>query len=53
MYCNDIFITEWLSVNKQSTQMGYGKLSNDQIRILEDIPASAVELQAKDKVSHT
>lgn len=32
--------------------MGYGKLNNDQIRILEDIPASAVELQAKDKVSH-
>lgn len=31
--------------------MGYGKLSNDQIRILEDIPASAVELQAKDKVN--
>lgn len=32
--------------------MGYGKLNNDQIRILEDIPASAVELQAKDKVSY-
>lgn len=31
--------------------MGYGKLSEDQLRILEDLPGSAVELQAKDKVS--
>ena len=31
--------------------MGYGKLSEDQIRILEDLPGSAVELQSKDKVS--
>lgn len=42
--------TEWMSVNKQSTQMGYGKLTEEQIRILEDVPGSAVELQVKDKV---
>lgn len=49
---NSFAFLEWLAVNKQSTQMGYGKLNDDQIRILEDLPASAVELQAKDKVKH-
>lgn len=31
--------------------MGYGKLNEEQLRILEDVPGSAVELQVKDKVS--
>lgn len=37
-------------MSKQSTQMGYGKLNEEQLRILEDVPGSAVELQVKDKV---
>lgn len=45
-----LLIPEWLAVNKQSTQSSFGKPQNDQNRILDDIPASAVELQAKDKV---
>lgn len=31
--------------------MGYGKLNEEQLRILEDVPGSAVELQVKDKVN--
>lgn len=50
MSLNNRFI-EWIAVSKHSTQMGYGKLSEDQLRILEDLPGSAVELQVKDKVS--
>lgn len=38
-------------MSKQSTQMGYGKLNEEQLRILEDVPGSAVELQVKDKVN--
>lgn len=47
--------TDWIAVSKQqhnSTQIsGYGKLNEEQLRILDDVPGSAVELQAKDKVS--
>lgn len=47
--------TDWIAVSKQqhnSTQIsGYGKLNEEQMRILDDVPGSAVELQAKDKVS--
>lgn len=30
--------------------MAYSNLTEDQIKILEDLPSSAVELQVKDKV---
>lgn len=43
---------DWIAVGKHSTQIsGYGKLNEEQMRILDDVPGSAVELQAKDKVS--
>lgn len=39
-------------MSKHSTQIsGYGKLNEEQLRILDDVPGSAVELQAKDKVN--
>lgn len=42
---------DWIAVSKHSTQIsGYGKLNEEQLRILDDVPGSAVELQAKDKV---
>lgn len=41
---------EWIAVSKHSTQPPYGKLNEEQLRILDDVPGSAVELQAKDKV---
>lgn len=44
--------TDWIAVGKHSTQIGgYGKLNEEQLRILDDVPSSAVELQAKDKAS--
>lgn len=41
-------------MSKHSTQLGgYTKLNEEQLRILDlDVPSSAVELQAKDKVNH-
>lgn len=39
-------------MSKHSTQLGgYAKLNEEQLRILDDVPGSAVELQAKDKAS--
>lgn len=38
-------------MTKHSTGGGYTKLNEEQLRILDDVPGSAVELQAKDKVS--
>lgn len=37
-------------MTKHSTQTAYGKMNEEQLRILDDVPGSAVELQAKDKV---
>lgn len=38
-------------MSKHTTQIsGYGKMNEEQMRILDDVPSSAVELQAKDKV---
>lgn len=47
-----ILKTEWIAVGKHSTSQigGYGKLNEEQLRIFDDVPGSAVELQAKDKV---
>lgn len=43
---------DWIAVSKHSTQLGgYAKLNEEQLRILDDVPSSAVELQAKDKAS--
>ncbi|KAJ6635807.1 Splicing factor, arginine/serine-rich 19, partial [Pseudolycoriella hygida] len=41
-------IKEWLNENKKSTS-SFSKMSDDQIRILDDLPSSAVDLQVKDK----
>lgn len=42
--------SEWLSENKK-TSSTFAKMTDDQIRILDDLPSSAVDLQVKDKVS--
>lgn len=43
---------DWIAVTKHSTQVsGYAKLNEEQLRMMsEEVPGSAVELQAKDKV---
>ncbi len=43
-------LTEWLSESKK-TGSAFSKMTDDQIRILDDLPSSAVDLQVKDKVS--
>lgn len=47
------FLTlEWLLVSQQKArQPSYGKLTEEQLKIMDDVPSSAVELQVKDKVS--
>ena len=43
---------DWIAVSKHSTQLGgYAKLNEEQLRMIDDVPSSAVELQAKDKAS--
>lgn len=37
-------------MSKHSTQLSNYKLNEEQVRLLDDVPSSAVELQAKDKV---
>lgn len=34
----------------RSSQPTYGKLTEEQLKIIDDVPSSAVELQVKDKV---
>lgn len=43
---------DWIAISKHSAHItGYGKLNEEQLRILDDVPGSAVELQNKDKVN--
>lgn len=41
---------EWLSESKKTAGSAFAKMTDDQIRILDDLPSSAVDLQVKDKV---